>query len=169
MKRSLITLSKGIIYCYTNKINGKKYIGQSINPHGRYYNHKSSAYNENAKDYDYPWHRAVRKYGWDNFTYTILDEADSIEELNQLEIDYIAYYNTQLPNGYNIEPGGRNASKPRSEETKIKLMKAHASLTEEEVIYLRNAYKNQESPSKIYREKYKDKMHYNSFLNTFFR
>ena len=51
------------------------------------------------------------------------------------------------------------------EETKVKLMKAHASLTEKEVKELRLAYKNHESPSQIYREKYQNKIHYNSFLN----
>ena len=40
-----------------------------------------------------------------------------------------------------------------------------AKLTKEEVIELRVAYKNGESPSKIYNEKYKDRLHYNSFLN----
>lgn len=44
-------------------------------------------------------------------------------------------------------------------------MWGHAKLTEEEVIELRQAYKNHESPIKIFNEKYKDRLHYNSFLN----
>lgn len=40
----------GIIYCYTNLINNKKYIGQTINPHQRFLQHKSSAFNEKDKD-----------------------------------------------------------------------------------------------------------------------
>jgi hypothetical protein len=51
------------------------------------------------------------------------------------------------------------------EEQKEKLMKAHASLSEDEVIFLRKAYARHESPSKIYKELYEGKMHYNSFLN----
>lgn len=44
-------------------------------------------------------------------------------------------------------------------------MKAMAVLSEEEVIELRIAYMNGESPIKIYKEKYANRMHYNSFLN----
>ena len=38
------------IYKYQNKINGKCYIGQSINLEQRKYAHKSSAFNKNAKE-----------------------------------------------------------------------------------------------------------------------
>lgn len=40
------------IYKYENKINGHCYIGKSIDIERRQYNHKSSAYNEKAKDYN---------------------------------------------------------------------------------------------------------------------
>lgn len=155
----------GIIYCYTNKINGKKYIGQTINPEQRYKQHKSSAFNSNDEAYDLPLHRAFRKYGYDNFIYEVLQEAETIEELNGLEVYYIAHFNTKIPNGYNILDGGNNAPRPKTLETKIKMMKAMGKLTEEEVINLRIAYKNNESPTKIYNSLYKDRMHYNSFLN----
>ena len=155
----------GIIYCYTNQVNGKKYIGQTINPQQRFNAHKSAAFNPNDSEYDSILHRAFRKYGYANFIYEVLAEANTIEELNGLEIYFIAHYNSQVPNGYNIEAGGLNASRPMTETTKKKLMQAHAALTEQEVIELRKAYKNHESPSKIYREKYQTRMHYNSFLN----
>lgn len=155
----------GIIYCYTNLINGKKYVGQTINPTQRFSQHKSSAFNEKDKDYNAPLHRAFRKYGYENFEYEVLAEADLIEELNGLEIYYIAHLKTKRPDGYNIEDGGLNCSRPKLEETKIKLMKAHAALSEEEVIELRKAYANHESPTKIYNEKYADRMHKNSFMN----
>lgn len=154
----------GIIYCYTNLINNKKYIGQTINPKQRFNQHKSSAFNSKDKEYNSLLHRAFRKYGYENFKYEVLAEAETIEELNGLEIYYIAHFNSKI-NGYNLEEGGKNTSKPKSEEVKKKLMQAHAVLTEDEVIMLRKAYQNQESPSKIYKELYQDKMHYNSFLN----
>lgn len=156
----------GAIYCYTNLINQKKYIGQSIDPKQRYNAHKSSAFNESAREYNSPLHRAMRKYGYDNFSYTILQETNDIDLLNELEIFYIAYYNTQVPNGYNILPGGKNASNgPLPIEVKKKLTWAQAKLTEDEVIILRLAYAKKESPKAIYDKYYKDLLHYNSFLN----
>lgn len=156
----------GIIYCYTNKINGKKYIGQTINPESRYAAHKSSYKNSNDQEYNSLLHQAFRKYGFDNFKYEILiKDIDDIDLLNELEIYYIKKFNCKVPNGYNVEDGGRNCSKPQNLEHRKKEMWGHAKLTEEEVIELRQAYKNHESPIKIFNEKYKDRLHYNSFLN----
>lgn len=156
----------GIIYCYTNKINNKKYVGQTINPKQRKSSHKSDAFNPSSKQYDAPLHRAFRKYGYENFSYEVLiDGIDDIFLLNELEIYYIKKLKSKVPNGYNIEAGGNNASHPHTEESKTKLMWSHSKLTEQEVIELRLAYKNKESPSKIYNEKYKERLHYNSFLN----
>lgn len=155
----------GIIYSYKNLINGKMYIGQTINPRQRFNAHKSSAFNEKDPEYDSIFHRAIRKYGYENFEYSILAESDSIDILNELEIYFIQKYNTQIPNGYNIESGGRNCSRLQSEGQKINEMKAHAVLTEKEIKELRIAYQNNESPKKIYEEKYKDRLQYQSFLN----
>lgn len=51
------------IYKYTNQINGKIYIGQSLNVEHRNMAHKSSAFNQNANDYNSRFHKAIRKYG----------------------------------------------------------------------------------------------------------
>ena len=155
----------GIIYCYTNLENNKKYIGQTINPQQRYNQHKSSAYNEKSEEYNSLFHRAIRKYGFENFKYEILAESEDIEILNQMEILFIQKYQTKAPNGYNIEDGGKNSSKPKAQEQKIKLTWSQAKLSEEEIIELRKAYSRKESPKKIYDELYKDRLHYNSFLN----
>lgn len=155
----------GIIYCYTNKINQKKYVGQTLNPKQRFSQHKSAAFNPDSKEYNSVLHRAFRKYGYENFTYEILASNLDIEKMNELEKYYINLFNCIVPYGYNVLDGGKNASKPKSEETKYKLMLAHGKLTEEEVIYLRKAYQNHESPTLIYKEKYEGKMHFNSFLN----
>ena len=155
----------GIIYSYKNKVNNKRYIGQTVNPIHRQIQHKSVAFNELDASYDTPFHRAIRKYGWDSFEYEELAQNDNIDELNELEIYYIQLYNSQIPNGYNIEAGGKNAPKPKDAEWRKKLTWAQAKLTEEEVIELRLAYQNHESPTQIYKEKYEDRLHFNSFLN----
>ena len=55
--------------------------------------------------------------------------------------------------------------KPKTIEHRKKEIWAQAKLTEEEVIELRKAYQRKKSPTKIYKEKYENIMHYNSFLN----
>lgn len=74
----------GAIYCYTNLINGKKYIGQTINdPRIRKNQHKSNHLNIKSPEYDSLIHKAFRKYGYENFKYEILvNNIDNIEMLN---------------------------------------------------------------------------------------
>lgn len=157
----------GHIYCYTNLINNKKYIGQSINPpEERFKNHKSNYKNPKNSEYNSEIHRAMRKYGYENFKYEVLANCiEDINLLNILEIYYISYFDCQTPKGYNIEPGGRNCERSQTDEQKEKLRWSHGLLTEDEVIELRKAYANHESPTQIYNDKYQGVLHYNSFLN----
>ena len=50
--------------------------------------------------------RAVKKYGWENMTVRKLADGIPKEELNDLEVKFIAKYNTMQPAGYNLTPGG---------------------------------------------------------------
>lgn len=97
------------IYKITNLINGKSYIGQSINIQKRFNAHKSIAFNPNDKNYDYPLYKAIRKYGIENFSFEILEVCD-VSELNDKEIYYISKYNTYGKFGYNQDSGGNQVS-----------------------------------------------------------
>lgn len=157
----------GSIYCFTNLINGKKYIGQTHNSvQRRAAEHKRSSYNEGDTSYDQIFHRAIRKYGWDNFLLTVIvTNIDNQEDLDFLEDYYIQYYQTlSTQNGYNARTGGRNYSLV-SPESMYKMCMAKGKLTEEEVIELRIAYKNHQSPKEIYNQKYKDRLDYHAFMN----
>lgn len=91
------------IYCFTNLINQKKYIGSTINkPNIRYNQHLYNAFNPNSHKYYYPLYQAIRKYGIENFSYDIIQEIDcSEQELRKIEKCYMHQYNTVSPNGYN--------------------------------------------------------------------
>lgn len=87
------------LYKITNGISGKLYIGVSIDPERRWNQHRTLNSRASAlKD-------AIAKYGSDNFTFKLLvcGEDDYIDEL---EVEAIQLYNTQVPNGYNITLGG---------------------------------------------------------------
>ena len=100
-------MEKRFIYCYTNKINGHKYIGQTNDLEKRHRGHKSDANNKNSHSYNYPFHAAIRKYGIDNFSFDVIDEALSIEESNKKEIYWIEKCHSHISQGgYNITRGG---------------------------------------------------------------
>lgn len=87
------------IYKFTNKINGKSYIGQSTNIERRYKEHKT------RKCENTLFHEAIEEYGFTNFDFLVVEICD-ISELNYKEVFYIKEYNTLFPNGYNISEGG---------------------------------------------------------------
>lgn len=145
------------IYKYTNKKNGHCYIGKSIDIKQRQYNHKSSAFNEKAKDYNSQFHQAIRKYGgFDAFDYEVLCEISpeeySLELINNLEKFFIKQYNS-FENGYNATPGGED----NPNRAQIGEKNGRVKLTEEDVIYIRECY-NQHIPFKRVYKEYQDKI-----------
>ena len=89
-----------LIYCYTNKENGKKYIGiTSRSMEEREANHIYESRNKTNKCYNAPFKRAIRKYGIEGFEREIIDTADSLEKACELEKFYIKKYNS-LTNEY---------------------------------------------------------------------
>jgi group I intron endonuclease len=94
------------IYKITNRINGKVYIGQTIqkNPKMRWYEHCAAARN-NVQQYLY---QSMRKHGVDAFSWEVIDKTDSLEKLNQLETKWIEYYRS-LVECYNHRDGGDNS------------------------------------------------------------
>ena len=99
-----------VIYMWINKINGKVYIGQTINERDRYRRHILSSFNPKSRGYNYHLHRAIRKYGVKNFEYMILQRHYvpkflAKEILNNQELYYISYFDS-FHNGYNMTKGG---------------------------------------------------------------
>lgn len=101
---------EGYIYCITNKVNGKQYIGQTSQTVDlRFTSHKSRA-NQDSNQYI---HNSMRIYGVDNFSVEEIEKVSSpslsnlSNELDKLEIHYINKFNTLNPNGYNNTIGGK--------------------------------------------------------------
>jgi len=104
------------IYCITNKVNGKKYIGQTTKtPEYRFGKHVGMA-GKNGQTI----HKAIAKYGKDSFVLEVLDEASSYPELLQKEQDWIKKLNTKI-DGYNETDGGEGSwGRVISEKTREK-------------------------------------------------
>lgn len=67
------------------------------------------------------FHNALNKYGYDNFIFEKIDEAQTLEELNEKERFWIKFYDSTNKNlGYNLDSGGNSGGK-KSEETKRKI------------------------------------------------
>lgn len=107
------------IYCIENIINGKKYIGQSVNLKDRLYGHKTKLKHNKHKNRHLQF--AVNKYGIKNFTFNIIEECDAAH-LDERERYYISFYKSDNEDfGYNIEPGGSRDIKTMSEQTRLKI------------------------------------------------
>lgn len=100
----------GIIYCAYNKINQKRYIGQTIQLLSE---RKCAHY---TKDKDIYFHKALHKYNKESWEWTIIDTANSKQELDEKEKYWISFYESNCSDkGYNILDGGSN-SKPTQEQ-----------------------------------------------------
>ena len=129
------------IYKFTNKITKQSYIGQSINLEERYKTHKNQHKNLNHHNANSNFYKALREYGFDNFTYEILEQNNSFtrEDLDKLEIYYIDQYDSFV-NGYNMNKGGNFTSSIKT-------------LTDKDVIIIKDRLQNSnESASNIAKE-----------------
>ena len=106
------------IYLVTNTINGKQYVGQTITKYSKL------GHGHAVRD-------AYKKYGRKHFTYETIVSGISCEMfLDYAEKFWIDKLNTVVPNGYNLETGGRwgkivnhkpNLGKKASAETRAKM------------------------------------------------
>lgn len=95
----------GIIYKATFP-NGKCYIGQTVND----LNIRKSSHINDKKRKNAAFCRAMDKYGSESITWEVIDNAVSIEDLNEKEQYWISFFNSYInaeeSNGYNMTIGG---------------------------------------------------------------
>lgn len=119
----------GYIYKITNQVNGKVYIGKTINLDGRWYKHRYLA-QRGSKRHLY---LSMRKYGLENFSFDVIEECNN-DSLNDREKYWISVFDSTNPeHGYNKTIGGdggdtwslndhkENTSKRLSEKLKGRL------------------------------------------------
>ncbi len=83
--------------------SGKSYIGMTTGRlHARLNHHRF----DSERGSLLKLHKAIRKYGFDNFKVEVLDESNDPDELCRLEIDAIQEHSTFGRKGYNLTRGG---------------------------------------------------------------
>ena len=145
---------KFIIYKITNLINSKIYIEQTTQT----FEDRISEHQCGIQYVD----RAIKKYGIESFNYEKVEECNTIEELNEREKYWIAYYDCISPKGYNLTSGGRDGY-VASEETKEKRSKSTKGkkiITKEQRVQisetLKKYFSNPEARAKLSESKKKN-------------
>lgn len=91
------------LYKFTNLINGKIYYGMTNDVKQRVATHKSMA---KTKITSNPFHNAIRKYGFENFTLEVISEFSSRDDCCVAEINVISLAKEIGEDIYNLHPGG---------------------------------------------------------------
>ena len=93
-------LTAMVIYKITSLLNCMIYIGKTTRPLKERIGEHCRQKNSSLID------RAIQKHGIENFKIEILEQCETIEQLNEREIFWIAALNCKKPNGYNQTDGG---------------------------------------------------------------
>ena len=106
-------------------VNGKQYVGQTSRTLEQRWREHCSANSQCTY-----LHNAIVKYGKENFKVEQIDIALDQEELDYKESQYIKSHNTLVPNGYNLDTGGKGG-RNLSTVTCYKISENHADVSGE--------------------------------------
>lgn len=129
------------IYSILNKINGKIYVGQSIDVETRWRNHKNelNRNNHNNSHLQSAWN----KYGEQSFEFNLLEKCND-NKLDDNEIWWIDYFNSaDNSKGYNFSSGGNSPMKGKhlSDEICKKISKNRTGKCKGENNYMYGRFK----------------------------
>lgn len=95
----------GYIYCITNLINNKRYVGKTVQSiEERWREHCKDSKREPISKR--PLYSAINKYGIENFIIEEIEKVDDDSQLSNREIYWINELGTYGKNGYNATKGG---------------------------------------------------------------
>jgi group I intron endonuclease len=152
MKKDILkeNKSKSGIYMLTNKLTNDIYIGQSIDISKRFKNYFNISYIK-SKD-SFIISRALIKYGYSNFSVTILEYCDKSDLLAREQ-----YYFDKLNPQYNIlKIAGSSLNFKHSKETKTKISKSLKGVYVKEKSALFNRSHTEETKKLMSLKKAKD-------------
>lgn len=117
------------IYCITNKITGKKYVGYTHQPEIRWYQHQF--HGRKGTGTCIQLYQSMKKHGVDNFTFDIIE--DNIENENSARVrekHFISEYDT-FRSGYNATEGGTGGDMSKYDSWKEAMIKCHENKSKE--------------------------------------
>jgi group I intron endonuclease len=113
-----------LIYCVRNLINNKEYIGMTTRAlRVRWKQHIADSNRIGSWEWDTPLGRAIRKYGEDTFSVSVIMTCNSVAHMKMCEIASIEERGSHTSvNGYNVTKGGDGRFGMRlSQEVKDKI------------------------------------------------
>ncbi|QDK80815.1 hypothetical protein EXU85_20270 [Spirosoma sp. KCTC 42546] len=120
------------IYKFTNKINGKIYVGQAQDIYQRYYRHRESR-NKGL----FP--NALKKYGIGNFHLEVLERVEDLSRLDEREQYWMDFYQCYDPKkGYNIAKVASSCRGVKRSAEQVEVMRAK----------LKHFYAHNENPNR---------------------
>jgi len=105
----------GIIYVARNRVNGKAYVGKTVSGLAI---RKAAHRREAEAGSRCPFHRAIRKWGFETFEFVVLQECVG-KSLLRIERIWISVVQSLLPNGYNLTPGGEEGTETAEHARRI--------------------------------------------------
>ena len=108
------------VYLVVNKVNGKRYVGQTqFSLEFRWKHHKADVKRGSTTNL----HNAIRKYGPESFSLKTLHRCKSKAEMDAKEKCYIQLMKTMRPNGYNLTTGGDGSFGYKHTEKSLRKMR----------------------------------------------
>jgi group I intron endonuclease len=135
LNRKRPSVQEPCVYRITNKVNGKCYIGKSVDPSCRWGEHVWVSKHPGHKKFS-AIHAALAKYGVDSFTFEVVQACASEQEAFEQETYWIrAHHANDRKHGYNLNEGGLGGKNPslevrrkRAEKMKGRFSGEHSSM-----------------------------------------